>query len=151
MQKFQISISINAPKEKVWHTMLDEDSYREWAAAFQEGSYYDGNWEKGSKIKFVGPDPQTGNTDGMVAEVVENRPYEFVSVQHIALYGNGVEDSTSDEAKKWVPSYENYTFTEEDGITEVLVEIDMIEEHIPMFEKMWTRALAQLKEIAEQQ
>lgn len=149
MEKFRTSISINAPKEKVWHAMLDEASYREWAAAFQEGSRYEGNWEKGSTIKFIGPDPETGSDGGMVARVEENRPYEFVSVKHVAIYGGGVEDSTSDEAKKWVPSYENYTFTEEDGVTDVVVEIDLAEENIPMFEKMWAKALEHLKEIAE--
>lgn len=150
MKKFSINTRINAPKEKVWHIMLDEASYREWAAAFQEGSRYEGNWEKGSKIMFIGPDPETGTEGGMVAQVEENRPYEFVSIQHVALFGNGVEDSTSDEAKKWVPAYENYTFTETDGATEVLVEIDLLEEHIPMFEKTWTTALDRLKELAEQ-
>lgn len=151
MQKFHISIFINAPKEKVWHTMLDEASYREWAQAFQEGSCYEGSWEKGSKIKFVGPDPQTGNTSGMVGQIEENRLYEFVSIKHVAIVENDVEDSVSEEAKKWVPAHENYTFTEKDGGTEVLVEIDLHEDHLGMFEQMWATALQQLKALAERE
>ncbi|MDQ5893468.1 MAG: hypothetical protein QG640_480, partial [Patescibacteria group bacterium] len=30
MQKIHFSIQINAPKEKVWDTMLGEATYREW-------------------------------------------------------------------------------------------------------------------------
>ncbi len=151
MKKFHISTFINAPREKVWHAMLDEASYREWANAFHEGSYYKGSWEQGSKIMFLGPDPETGNTGGMVSRVVENRPHEYISIEHVAIVENDVEDSTSEEAKKWVPSHENYTFVEKDGGTEVLVDIDLHEDYIPMFEKMWTDALARLKAIAEQE
>lgn len=149
MKKFHTSIHINAPREKVWHAMLDDEPYREWSAAFHEGSYYQGSWEAGSKISFLGPDPDTGKTGGMVSEVVENRPHEFISVKHVAIVSDGVEDSSSEEAKKWVPAHENYTFVEKDGGTEVLVDIDLEEENIPMFEKMWADALQRLKAIAE--
>jgi len=39
MQKLHFSIVINAPKEKVWHAMLDDKQYREWTGAFNPGSY----------------------------------------------------------------------------------------------------------------
>ena len=149
MQKFHTSIHIDAPVEKVWHTMLDDATYRQWSSAFQEGSYYEGSWEAGSKISFIGPDPETGKSGGMVSEVVENRPNEFISVKHVAIFDGDKEDSTSEEAKKWVPAVESYTFVEKDGGTDVLVDIDLEEEHIPMFEKMWADALQRLKTIAE--
>lgn len=150
MKTFQTSVHINAPKEKVWNIMLDDTTYRQWASAFSEGSFYQGSWEEGSKILFLGPDPDGNGDGGMVSRVVENRPYEFISVEHTGIVQNGVEDSTSEEAKKWVPSHENYTFTKEDGGTNLLIEIDLREEHIPMFEKMWDAALGRLKDIAEQ-
>jgi hypothetical protein len=34
MQKIHSSILINAPREKVWHAMLDDKPYREWTKAF---------------------------------------------------------------------------------------------------------------------
>lgn len=150
MQKFHASIFINAPIEKVWHTMLDDESYREWASAFQEGSYYQGSWEEGSSIRFIGPDPETGALGGMVSRVVENRPHEFISVEHVAVLDDDIEDSASEEAKKWVPANENYTFVEKDGGTEVSVDIDLHEDHIAMFEKMWDDALERLKTLAEE-
>ena len=39
MEKMNFSIDINAPKEKVWNVLWDDDSYRKWTSAFAEGSY----------------------------------------------------------------------------------------------------------------
>ena len=151
MQKLHFSITINAPKEKVWHTMLDDKPYREWTAAFNPGSYYKGDWSKGSKILFIGPDPKTGEEGGMVSRIAENKPYEFISIEHLGIVKNGVEDTTSEEARKWAPAFENYTFKEKGGATEVLVEMDIEDENKKMFEEMWPKALQKLKEIAEKQ
>ncbi len=145
------SIHINAPKEKVWDTMLGEDTYRQWTSAFNEDSYFKGSWDEGSKMLFLGPNPETGEEGGMLARIKENRLYEFISIEHIGLVMGGVEDTTSEEAQKWAPAFENYTFTEKDGGTEVLVEIDLLEEHVDMFDEMWPKALEKLKEIAERQ
>jgi activator of Hsp90 ATPase-like protein len=149
MQKLHFSIVINAPKEKVWHTMLEDKTYREWTAAFNPGSHYKGDWNKGSKILFLGPDPKTGEEGGMVSRIAENKPYEFISIEHLGIVHNGVEDTTSEEAKKWAPAFENYTFREKDGTTEVLVDMDIDEKEAEMFNKMWPDALQKLKELAE--
>jgi hypothetical protein len=149
MQKIHYSIEINAPKEKVWHAMLDDHTYRAWTKAFSPGGYFKGDWSQGSKIIFLGPDPQTGEEGGMVSQVVENRPYEYLSLKHNGIIQNGVEDTTSDEARKWTPAFENYTFTEKDGKTEVQVDMETADELVAEFDKMWPEGLKNLKEIAE--
>ncbi len=149
MQKLHYSILIDAPKDKVWHTMLDDKPYREWTKAFSEGSYYKGNWEKGSKILFLGPDPTTGEEAGMVSRIAENKLYEFISIEHLGIVQNGVEDTTSEAARQWAPAFENYTFKDKDGATEVLVDIDVEDEHAQMFNDLWPAALRKLKELAE--
>lgn len=149
MQKLHFSTIVNAPKEKVWHAMLDDKPYREWTAAFNPGSYYKGDWSKGAKILFLGPDPSTGGEGGMVSRIAENKPYEYISIEHLGIIQNGVEDTTSEAAKKWAPAYENYTFKEKDGATEVLVDMDIEAEEAEMFNKLWPEALRKLKEIAE--
>lgn len=150
MQKLHFSITINAPKEKVWHIMLDDATYRQWTLAFGKEGHFEGNWEKGSKMLFLGPDPDTGGTSGMVSRVAENKPYEFLSLEHIGIYANGVEDTTSQEAREWSPAFENYTFTEENGVTEVQVDQDMKEEYAEEFSAMWNDGLQRLKKLAEQ-
>jgi L-rhamnose mutarotase len=149
MKTHHYSISIDAPKEKVWDAMLGQDTYREWASAFNEGGRFEGSWDQGSKILFLGPDPETGKEGGMVSRIKENKPYEFVSIEHLGIMKDGVEDTTSEEARKWTPAYENYTFTEKDGVTEVSVDIDVVEEYADFFNEAWPKALATLKEIAE--
>lgn len=149
MKKLHFSIKINAPAEKVWHTMLDLETYKEWTNAFNPGGYFKGSWEKGSKILFLGPDPETGKEGGMVSRIADNRPNEFISIEHLGIMKDGVEDTTSEEARKWTPAFENYTFKEENGVTEVSVDQDMAEEMADEFEKMWPAALEKLKELAE--
>jgi hypothetical protein len=149
MQKLHFSILIDAPKEKVWHAMLDDKPYREWTSAFSPGSYYKGDWSKGSKILFLGPNPETAEVSGMVSRIAENKPYEFISIEHLGIVHNGVEDTTSDEARKWSPAYENYSFKEKGGATEVLIDTDVDEKETAVFNEMWLEALQKLKEIAE--
>lgn len=150
MKKLHYSIVINAPKEKVWHTMLDDKTYRQWTEAFSPGGYYKGDWSKGSKMVFLGPDPQTGKEGGMVSRIAENKPYEFISIEHVGIVNDGVEDTTSEEARKWTPAFENYTFKETDGETELIVDMDAAEEIAEDFDNMWPKGLNKLKEIAEE-
>jgi hypothetical protein len=149
MKKHHYSITINAPVDKVWHTMLDDQTYREWTKAFSEGGYYKGSWDKGSKIIFLGPDPKTGEEGGMVSRIAENKPGEFISIEHLGIINNGVEDTTSEEARKWTPAFENYTFKAKDGGTEVQVDMDVADEMADEFDKLWPQGLQRLKELAE--
>jgi hypothetical protein len=72
-----------------------------------------------------------------------------MSIEHLGIYKDGIEDTTSDEAKKWTPAFENYTFESVDGGTKLSIDQDIDEEHKEMFENMWAGALQRLKEITE--
>jgi hypothetical protein len=148
MEKLNFNIIINAPKEKVWNTMLEDKTYREWTEAFSPGSHYVGSWEKGSKILFLGPN-ENGIMGGMVSRIKENRKHEYLSIEHLGIVQDGKEDTTSDEVKQWAGSLENYTFKDQNGKTEVLVDMDINDDYKEMFEGMWPNALQKLKEIAE--
>ncbi len=149
MEKLHFEIHINAPIGKVWNTMLGDTTYREWTMPFNPGSYYKGDWSSGSKMLFLGPNPTGEGEGGMVARIKENRLHEFISIEHLGLVLNGVEDTTSDEVKKWTPAFENYTFTPSDGGTTISVTLDTNEEYKEMFEGMWPKALDILKKLCE--
>lgn len=149
MQKLHFSIHINAPREKVWHAMLDKEPYAEWTSVFGPGGSFTGDWSKGSKMLFLGPNPDNGKMGGMVSEIAENKPNEFLSIKHVGIIMNGVEDRDSADARKWTPAFENYTFDEKNGSTEVVVDTDTEESMVEMFHEMWPKALEKLKEIAE--
>jgi uncharacterized protein YndB with AHSA1/START domain len=146
MEKITFSTSIKASREKVWNTMLEKDSYQEWTVPFHEGSTYEGNWEEGSEMKFIGPS-EDGIVSGMYAVIATNRPQEFISIKHVGEIMNG-------EKNPWPvvegqEGYENYTFKDVDSGTEVSVELTVPAEWKDMFNDMWPKALAKLKEIAE--
>lgn len=148
MQKLHFSIQINAPKEKVWETVIGKETYPQWTKAFSPGSDVEGDWSQGSKMLFTAPNEE-GKMEGMVSIIAENRPNEFLSIKHIGMLKDGIEDTESPEVKEWTPSFENYTLKETDGITEFIVDMDAHESYAKMFEEMWPKALQDLKEIAE--
>ncbi len=145
METIRFSTHINESREKVWDIMLGKETYVEWAKAFGPGSHYVGDWNEGSDIQFLG----AGSQMGMASMIKESRKPEFVSIQHVGLVKDGVVDTASDDAKKWVPALENYTFKEVDGGTELSVSLDVIPEHKAMLEPLWLEALKLLKELAE--
>ncbi|MGV3515747.1 MAG: SRPBCC family protein [Luteitalea sp.] len=149
-QTLHFGITINAPKARVWDTMLQDATYRQWTTAFNPGgsSWYEGDWTPGSRILFLGSGPN-GELGGMVSRIKDARPYDFVSIEHLGVVQDGEEDTTSDMAKQFAPALENYTFVDKDGATEVLVDMDTAEEHRQMFEGTWPNALRLLKQLAE--
>ncbi len=149
MQKLHYSIVINAPVAKVWNAMLDDKTYRMWTEAFSPGSYYKGDWNKGSKILFLGPGENSES--GMVSRIKENRKHEFISIEHLGMIQNGKEDTSSEESKSWAGALENYTLTEKNGATELLIDLtaNITEEFVKTFDGMWPNALKKLKEIVE--
>lgn len=144
MQRLEFEIVIDAPREKVWNTMLEEPTYGEWTAAFSPGSGFEGSWAEGSEINFVDP-----SGSGMHARVVENREFEYVELQHIGMIADGKVDTTSPEIAEWAPALESYEFVDADGATLLKVLMETDPKHAPMFEELWPKALDGLKAIAE--
>lgn len=144
MKKLNFSIQINAPRMQVFETMLAAPTYVIWTAAFMEGSRYEGSWDQGRRIRFLGPDGS-----GMVAEIAENRKGEFVSVRHLGMVKDGVEDTTSEEVRKWAPCYEDYHFSDKNGGTEVGITMDVNPEWEAYMIQAWPHALEKLKQLCE--
>lgn len=149
MKKINLKIIINAPVAKVWDTVTGDQTYREWTSPFCPGSYFKGDWSKGSKILFLGPDPKTGIEGGMTSVIVENILHKYISIQHNGYVNNGVEDTESSEVKAWAPSFENYSFNEVANGTEFVLDMDSNDEYYDMFMEMWPKSLEKIKEISE--
>ena len=93
MEKLHFSISINAPIKKVWETMLGNETYKLWTDVFAPGSYFVGDWSEGSKMLFLGPN-ENGKLSGMVSKIKENKPYKFISIEHVGEVEDGKEKAT---------------------------------------------------------
>lgn len=151
MQKLQFTKSINASTQKVYETMLglkDKSTYEHWTAAFNPTSTYEGSWDKGSKIYFVGVD-ENGKKGGMVSEIVEHQPARFVSIRHYGFLDGDTEITTGEQVEKWAGGHENYSFHENNGITTVTVDMDAVKDYLDFFNSTYPVALDKLKEVAE--
>lgn len=151
MKKLQFNISIHAPVSAVYNIMLgisSKSTYEQWTAMFNPTSTYEGNWEKGSKMLFIGVD-EKGEKGGIVSKIAENIPHQFVSIQHYGLVNAGKEITEGDEVEKWANGFENYSFEENNEVTTVKVEIDATEEFIDFMNETYPKALKKLKELCE--
>jgi uncharacterized protein YndB with AHSA1/START domain len=146
--KMHYEIHIHASAEKVCKTMIDEKHYNEWTAAFNATSRFEGSWDKGSKIVFLGTG-EDGKIGGMVSRIEENIPNKFISIEHLGMINDGKEVMTGPEVDAWAGAHEDYTFSEENGGTRVSVDIDTNEEYKTYFEETWPKALQVLKRICE--
>lgn len=148
MKKLNYQIDIQAPKEKVYKKMIGSETYSLWTSEFNPTSQFEGSWNKGDKIRFLGTSEE-GKKEGMLAEIAENIPNEFISIHHYGLLDGENEITEGPLVESWTPAYENYTFSENNGTTTVRVDVDTNEEYADYFDESWPRALNKLKEISE--
>lgn len=144
VKSIQFTTTINAPVPTVWRLIIGPESYKRWTSAFMEGSYFEGSWEQGSKIKFLAPPG-----DGMVAEIAQNREHEFISIRHLGHIADGVEDTTSESVRAWAPAYENYTFISVPEGTKLVIDMSVPSEWEQYMSEAWPKALALLKQMSE--
>ena len=144
MKQLNFSIQISAPTDKVWSTLLDDKTYRQWTSVFHEGSYAMGDWSEGSKILFLGPEGS-----GMTSRIFRHVPNEFLSIQHLGTVSNGIEDFDSEETKKWAGALENYAVQEKNGVTTLNIETDTAEGFEAYFQETWPKALEKVKALSE--
>ncbi len=146
MEKLEFKIDINAPKQKVWDTMLHPEKYKLWAGASWPGSFYKGNWNTGETIDFISPDGS--GTRALIKEVI---PQDSISSVHVGiLQKGGIEDTTSEVAKSWIGITENYALVNKNGGTELIIDIHADSQWSQMFNSGFPAALKKLKAICEE-
>jgi uncharacterized protein YndB with AHSA1/START domain len=143
---FEVTVGTTA--DKVYHTMLDDNTYSEWTSVFDPTSHFKGSWEKGSKILFLSSD-NDGALRGMVSRIKENVPIRFLSIEHVGIVEKGKETLSGKKVTEWAGALENYTFTEKNGTTLLEIDVDVNEKYRSYFEVTWPKALDKLKEICE--
>ena len=145
MEKLSYSIKINAPKELVWETMLNKESYKKWIKAFSENSTFKGDWKEGAEIIFY--DPNMGGTKARLDCV---KPYKRIHAVHIGLVNRETQDVDNEYSKTWIGATETYILSEQNAVTTLNIEIETHKNYVDMFNSGWDKALAALKELCEQ-
>lgn len=149
MRKFVIKKDIRASVQKVYTTMLGIENiktYEAWTAAFSPTSTYEGRWEKGVKIYFIGLD-ENGKRGGMVSEIADIIPNQFVSIRHYGILDGENEITEGPDVEKWAGILENYSFHEDNGVTTVTVETETFEDYIESLNATWSKALNELEKL----
>jgi len=138
------SIEIQAPRERVWDVLLQDDSYRQWTADFSPGSYAETDWQAGSKAVF-----RDESGAGLVGRIVTSERPERLDIEYDGLLVDGRDDVESSDATEMKGAHETYRLTERGDTTVLDIESGMSEAHYDGMNEAWVRALRKVKELAE--
>jgi len=142
MKKIQFSIEINAAKENVWNTLWSDATFRDWANVIDEGTYIKGIMKEGNEIQFI----SSVNGYGVTSLIEILSPNEFVLFRHSA---DTKENGEQEREKEWTGGEESYSLIEKNGITTLLVKMDIPHVQEETFNDRFPRALERVKTLAE--
>lgn len=141
MEKLEYKIEILASRDKVWSVLWGEITYRQWTTAFTDGSYYEGNLEEGTVIKFLDP-----KNNGMFSKVLKNSTNEVMTFLHLGEIYDGLE-----VPQDWGDATESYRLEENEEGTILSVAVKTNEEFKGFFEENFPKALQIIKNLSENQ
>ena len=144
MKDLDFSIAIAAPVARVWDCMFDPTAYRDWTRAFCAGSYFEGHWEAGRRLRFLDP-----RGFGMEAIVDERREHELLSLRLVGEIKDG--RPLPDSPLHAEPARERYVFSAAaGGGTQLVVHLQSWDDGFTDFlNDSWPKALARLKSLSE--
>jgi uncharacterized protein YndB with AHSA1/START domain len=140
------SISIHAPKEKVWDVLFTDRYIRIWYSEFSQGSYAITDWKVGSKALFIDESKR-----GLVGEIAVNEPNQRLAIEYAGTVNeDGAEDYESEMAGEFKGTRETYHISEEGGITFLELTCDMPAKYFEMMSAAWDKALQKIKQLSEE-
>jgi len=142
MNELQFSIEINASKERVWATLWEDATFRDWSSIIDEGTYMKGVMKEGNEIQFISSVSKYGVTD-LIEKLIPN---EFVLFRHSA---DTKESGLQEREKEWTGGRESYSLTEKNGVTTLIVKTDVPQELEEIFNIRFPEALERIKTLAE--
>ena len=142
MKEIQFSIEINASKERVWATLWDDLTFRDWASIIDEGTYIKGEMKEGNEIQFI----SSINGYGVTSLIEKLKPNEFILFRHSA---DTKESGQQEREKEWTGGTESYFLTEKNGVTTLLVKTEVPQELEELFKDRIPQAQERIKILAE--
>ena len=105
MKELFFSIEIEASKEKVWATLWEDKTFRDWADIIDEGTYMQGEMKEGNEIRFL----SSVNGYGVTSLIEKLTPNEYVLFRHSA---DTKDTGQQVREKEWTGGTESYALTE---------------------------------------
>lgn len=146
MKKLEFSKEINAPVQRVWDALWNDENYSQWTAVFNPNgeSKMQTDWKVGGRTLFV---DTKGN--GMISTIKNmNEPHEIV-YEHLGEIIDGVEDTKSEKVQSYAGALEEYHLSEIKGITTLKVSVQINEEWEKMMINGFTEGMEIVKRLAE--
>lgn len=142
MKNIAFSIEIHASKDKVWATLWEDGTFRDWASLIDEGTYMKGIMTEGNEIQFL----SSVNGYGVTSLVAKLSPNKYVLFRHNA---DTKESGQQEREKEWTGGTESYSLSEKNGVTTLIVKIDVPQEQEETFRIRIPEALERIKTLAE--
>jgi uncharacterized protein YndB with AHSA1/START domain len=142
MNEMQFSIEINASREKVWNTLWQDETFREWASIIDPETYMVGDLKEGNKVQFISAASGYGVTS-LVEKLVTG---EFALLRHQA---DTQEAGKRERDQEWTGGEETYALAEKDGTTTLSVAFGVPPELEEQFKVSYPKALDRVKVLAE--
>lgn len=141
MKELQFSVEINATKERVWDTLWQDTTLREWAGLIDPDTYMVGELKVGNEIQFI-----SGNGYGVTSLVEKLIPGEYLLLRHSA---DTQDEGKLERAKEWTGGVESYALAEKNGTATLTVAFDVPPDLEEFFATNYPKALERVKVLAE--
>lgn len=141
MKTIQFSIGVRATKERVWDTLWQDETLRDWAGIIDPGTHMVGELKEGNEVQFI-----SANGYGVTSLVEKLTPGEFLLLRHRA---DTQEEGKREREKEWTGGKESYALTEKDGTTIVTATFDVPPKLEEYFTTNYPKALERVRVLAE--
>ena len=142
MKEMQFQVAINAPKETVWATLWQDETFRQWAGIIDPGTYMVGELKQGNEVQYISLE----NGYGVTSLVKKLIPGEYILLRHSA---DTQEKGKKEREKEWAGGEESYTLIEREKLTILTVKVDVPPKLEEYFKITYPKALERVKELAE--
>src|SRR5262245_49296999 len=140
MKEMQFTVEINAPKKRVWDTLWQDETLREWAGIIDPGTYMVGELKEGNEVQFI-----SGNGYGVTSLVEKFVANDFLRLRH---HADTQEKGKREREDQWTGGKESYSLAEKDGITTLTATFDVPPELEEYFKDNYPQALERVKILA---
>lgn len=143
MNAMQFSVEINANKAIVWDILWQDGTFREWAGIIDPGTHIVGELHEGNEVQFI-----SASGYGVTSLVAEMQPNSYMLFKHQA---DTKDEGKAAREKEWTGGEESYNLEENEDKTTLTVSFGVPQEQEEYFAENYPKALAKIKELAENQ
>ncbi|MBU4538078.1 MAG: SRPBCC domain-containing protein [Weeksellaceae bacterium] len=139
MKLLEFTKQINATPEKVWEVLFTQDGYKKWSSAMNEGTYFEGNWEEGSIMRFLDP-----KNNGMYNLVEKNVPNQVLKMKHLGWILDGELSPQG-----WEDSTIHYVLEPNENGTLLTAQVNSLDEFVDFFNTKYPQNFENIKKLSE--